>query len=101
MNNGINSLNYFIDKIKLKVLKKKNIGRKFDFLSFPPSSKSFWISLFFLFPIEYPGQLLKKDIYFEAYLTKEWSGVDMEENRSELKIQIKINNFNSRIFLCL
>jgi len=66
-----NSLNYFIDKIKLKVLKKKNIGRKFDFLSFPISSKSFWVSLFFLFPIEYPGQFLQKDIYFEAYLTKE------------------------------
>ena len=66
-----NSLKYFFDKMNLKVLKKRNFGRKFDFLSFPPDSKSFWINLFFLFPIEYPGQLLQKDIYFEAYLTKE------------------------------
>lgn len=65
-----NSLQYFFDKIGLKVLKKRNFGRKFDFLSFPPSSKSFWINLFLLFPVEYPGQLLQKDIYFEAYLSK-------------------------------
>lgn len=64
------SLKYFFDKIGLVVLKKRNFGRKFDFLSYPVASKSFWISLFFLFPVEYPGQLLKKDIYFEAYLTK-------------------------------
>ena len=62
------SLNYFLDKVGLNVLKKRNFGRKFDFLSFSPKSKSFWISLFFLFPIEYPGKILKKDIYFEVYL---------------------------------
>ena len=63
------SLKYFFDKLGLKVLKKRNFGRKFDFLSFSPKSKSFWISFFFLFPLEYPGKILKKDIYFEAYLS--------------------------------
>jgi 2-polyprenyl-3-methyl-5-hydroxy-6-metoxy-1,4-benzoquinol methylase len=63
------SLKYFFDKLGLKVLKKRNFGRKFDFLSFSPKSKSFWISLFFLLPLEYPGKILKKDIYFEAYLS--------------------------------
>jgi len=63
------SLKYFYDKVGLKVLKKRNFGRKFDFLSFSPKSKSFWINLFFLFPVEYPGKILKKDIYFEAYLS--------------------------------
>lgn len=64
------SLDYFFNKLGIKVLKKRNFGRKFDFLSYPPSSKSFWINLFFLLPIEYMGLFLKKDIYFEAYLTK-------------------------------
>lgn len=63
------SLKYFFEKLGLKVLKKRNFGRKFDFLSFSPKSTSFWISLFFLLPLEYPGKILKKDIYFEAYLS--------------------------------
>ena len=63
------SLKYFFDKLELKVLKKRNFGRKFDFLSYSPKSKSFWIDLFFLFPVEYPGQLIQRDIYFEAYLS--------------------------------
>jgi len=65
-----NSLKYFLDKIELKVLKKRNFGRKFDFLSYSPKSKSFWIGLFFLFPVEYPGKLIQRDIYFEAYLSR-------------------------------
>lgn len=64
------SLQYFFDKLGLFVLKKRNFGRKFEFLSYPPLSKSFWSSLFFMLPVEFPGLLLKKDIYFEAYLTK-------------------------------
>ncbi len=64
------SLQFFFDQIELTVLKKRNFGRKFDFLSYPPTSKSFWIGLFFMLPVEYLGLLLKKDIYFEAYLTK-------------------------------
>ncbi|OGU67490.1 MAG: hypothetical protein A2W30_10755 [Ignavibacteria bacterium RBG_16_36_9] len=64
------SLKYFFEKVELTVLKKRNFGRKFDFLSYPPTSKSFWVSLFFLFPVEYPGQLIQRDIYFEAYLSK-------------------------------
>jgi len=64
------SLQYFFDKMSLTVLKKRNFGRKFDFLSYSPTSKSFWVNLLFMFPVEYPGLLLKKDIYFEAYLTK-------------------------------
>jgi ubiquinone/menaquinone biosynthesis C-methylase UbiE len=67
-----NSLKYFLDKVELKVLKKRNFGRKFDFLSYSPKSKSFWIGLFFLFPIEYPGQLIQRDIYFEAYLSRNY-----------------------------
>jgi len=64
------SLQYFFEKVGLKVLIQRNFGRKFDFLSYPPTSKSFWVSLFFLFPVEYPGQLIGRDIYFEAYLSK-------------------------------
>jgi len=64
------SLKYFLDRIELKVLKKRNFGRKFDFLSYSPKNKSFWINLFILFPIEYLGQLMQRDIYFEAYLSK-------------------------------
>lgn len=65
-----NSLNYFFNRLDLKVLKLRNFGRKFEFLSFPPGSKSFWIDLIFLLPTEYIGLLTKKDIYYEAYLTK-------------------------------
>jgi 2-polyprenyl-3-methyl-5-hydroxy-6-metoxy-1,4-benzoquinol methylase len=64
------SLQYFFKKVELSVLKQRNFGRKFDFLSYSPKSKSFWVNLFFLFPFEYPGQLIQRDIYFEAYLSK-------------------------------
>ena len=64
------SLQYFFNKVGVIVLKQRNFGRKFDFLSYSPKSKSFWINLFFLFPFEYPGQLIQRDIYFEAYLSK-------------------------------
>jgi len=65
------SLKFLIDKAGLKIKKLRNFGRKFDFLSYSPKDKGFWISLFFLFPVEILGYLLKKDVYFEVYLTKE------------------------------
>ena len=64
------SLKYFFDKVGLKVLEKRNFGRKFDFLSYSPKTKAFWVNLVLLFPVEYPGQLIKRDVYFEAYLSK-------------------------------
>lgn len=64
------SLKYLFEKVRLKVLIIRNFGRKFDFLSYPPKNKSFWTNLIFLFPTEYPGQLIQRDIYFEAYLSK-------------------------------
>jgi len=65
-----NSLKSFFNDLDLKILKFRNFGRKFEFLSFPPSSKSFWINLVFLLPIEYLGLFLQKDVYFEVYLSK-------------------------------
>lgn len=64
------SLNYFFKKVELEVLKIRNFGRKFDFLSYSPKNKSFWINFLLLFPVEYLGQLMQRDVYFEAYLTK-------------------------------
>ena len=63
------SLEYFFDKVGLKVLEKRNFGRKFDFLSYSPKTKAFWVNILLLFPVEYPGQLIKRDVYFEAYLS--------------------------------
>ena len=64
------SLRSFFNDLGLRVLKFRNFGRKFEFLSYSPQDKSFWINLFFLLPIEYLGFILQKDIYFESYLTK-------------------------------
>ncbi len=47
-----------------------NFGRKCEFLSFPPFTKSFFISLLFLFPVEIVGLLLKRDVYYAVYLKK-------------------------------
>jgi len=68
---NFSSLNFLINKINLQVKYFRNIGRKFDFLSSPPNNKGFWISLFFLFPIEILGHFIKRDVYFEVYLKKE------------------------------
>jgi len=65
------SLKYFFDKLELRVLKMRNFGRKFEFLSYSKRSKTFWTNFFFLFPVEYLGQAIQKDIYFEAYLINE------------------------------
>ncbi|AFH50690.1 SAM-dependent methyltransferase [Ignavibacterium album JCM 16511] len=64
------SLNYIISKAGFKIKLLRNFGRKFDFLSNPINTKAFWVSLIFLLPIELIGYLLKKDVYFEAYLSK-------------------------------
>ena len=69
---GFNSLSFkfLIRKIDMDIKLFRNFGRKFDFLSNSPSQKGFWISLFFLFPIEVIGLILNRDIYLEAYLSK-------------------------------
>jgi SAM-dependent methyltransferase len=64
------SLNFLIKKIDMEIKIFRNFGRKFDFLSTPPNNKGFWISLFFLFPIEVLGYFTKRDVYFEVYLSK-------------------------------
>ncbi len=66
----LNSLTFLIKKLDLEIKYIRNFGRKFDFLSFTPNKKGFWISLFFLFPIEIIGNLIKRDVYIEAYLAK-------------------------------
>lgn len=67
---NLSSFNYVIKKLNLEVRYFRNFGRKFDFLSSSPNKKGFWISLFFLFPIEIAGYIIKRDVYFEAYLAK-------------------------------
>lgn len=64
------SFNYLVKDLGIKFKLFRNIGRKFDFLSSPVFSKGFWISLVFLLPIEMIGSLIKRDVYFEAYLQK-------------------------------
>jgi 2-polyprenyl-3-methyl-5-hydroxy-6-metoxy-1,4-benzoquinol methylase len=65
------SLNFIFDKTNFKIKYMRNFGRKFDFLSCSPNQKGFWLGLFFLFPVEFIGNLLGRDVYYEAYLTKE------------------------------
>lgn len=64
------SLNYLFNSFNFEVKNIRNFGRKMEFLAFPFRSKGFWVNLFFLFPIEIFGNLIKKDIYYEAYLRK-------------------------------
>jgi len=66
-----NSLNFLFLNTNLKIKYLKNVGRKFEFLSSSPLNKSFWISLFFLLPIEFLGKWIGRDLYYEIYLTKE------------------------------
>ena len=65
-----NSLNFLFQKTDMKVRKMRNFGRKFDFLSYNIKSKAFWINLMFLFPVEYLGNIVKRDIYYEVYLMR-------------------------------
>jgi len=64
------SLNYIFDETRLQIKLLRNFGRKFEFLSSSPKHKAFWISFFFLLPIEFIGKLSKKDVYYDAYLSK-------------------------------
>ena len=64
------SLNYIFDKSNLKIEYMRNFGRKFDFLSHKLNQRGFWVGLLFLLPIEFIGNLLNKDVYYEVYLTK-------------------------------
>lgn len=64
------SFKYLLNKLNLEEKYFRNFGRKFDYLSSSPYKKGFWISLFFLFPIEIVGFILKRDVYFESYLSK-------------------------------
>lgn len=63
------SLNIAFQKCGFKVLKMRNFGRKCEFLGFPPGAKGFYIGLFLL-PFEVLGALLRRDVYYEAILTK-------------------------------
>ncbi len=64
------SLSYIFNKLNMKIVNMKNIGRKFDFLSHLPNQRGFWISLIFLFPIEFIGKILNRDVYYAVYLSK-------------------------------
>lgn len=65
------SLTYIFDKTNLKIKSMINSGRRFNFLSHKPTQKGFWINLIFLLPIEFIGKVINKDVYYEAYITKE------------------------------
>lgn len=64
------SLTYALMDSGFKLRQLNNIGRKFDFLGSSPKHKAFWISLFFLLPIEIIAKVIKRDVYFEAYISK-------------------------------
>jgi len=64
------SLKFIIEKSGLQIKYYRNFGRKFEFLSSKMTSRAFWVDLLFLFPVEIIGYLMKRDVYFEAYLIK-------------------------------
>lgn len=65
------SLRNIIGKAGLKIKYSRNFGRKFSFLNFPITNRGFWIDLLFLFPVETIGYIIHRDVYFEAYITKQ------------------------------
>lgn len=65
------SLGYIFNITGLNVLLLRNFGRKFNFLSHPPNKRGFWLNLIFLLPVEFIGKIIGRDVYFEAYVTKE------------------------------
>ena len=67
---NLKSLKYIFNSIDLKIVYLRNFGRKFDFLSYMPYTRGFWISLLFLLPVEFIGKLISRDIYFEVYIKK-------------------------------
>ena len=64
------SLEFIFNKTNLKTKFMRNFGRKFEFLSHNTSQRGFWIGLFLL-PIEFIGNILNRDVYYEAYISKE------------------------------
>ncbi|HPN37153.1 MAG TPA: class I SAM-dependent methyltransferase [Melioribacteraceae bacterium] len=68
---NFNSLKTIINNSGLEIKTLRNFGRKFEFLGNKPFSKDFWISFLFLFPIEFIGLLIKRDVYLEAYVKKQ------------------------------
>ena len=64
------SLEFIFNKTNLKTKFMRNFGRKFEFLSHTTSQRGFWIGLFLL-PIEFIGNILNRDVYYEAYISKE------------------------------
>lgn len=65
-----NSLNFLFNKAGFTTMLFRNFGRKFEFLGYSPKTKGFWINFLFLFPIEYLGKIIQRDVYFEAFLKK-------------------------------
>jgi 2-polyprenyl-3-methyl-5-hydroxy-6-metoxy-1,4-benzoquinol methylase len=65
-----NSLKLIIENAGLHIKYFRNFGRKLEFLGSPVNNKAFWIDLLFLFPVEMIGYIIKRDVYFEAYVTK-------------------------------
>ncbi len=64
------SLIFAANKVYLNIKKIRNFGRRFELLGSSPKHKSFWINLFFLFPVEFLGKMIQKDVYSEFYLSK-------------------------------
>ena len=64
------SLEFIFNKTNLKIKFMRNFGRKFEFLSHTTLQRGFWIGLFLL-PIEFIGNILNRDVYYEAYISKE------------------------------
>jgi 2-polyprenyl-3-methyl-5-hydroxy-6-metoxy-1,4-benzoquinol methylase len=64
------SLMLIIKYSGLQIKYFRNFGRKMEFLGSPITNKTFWINLLFLFPVELIGYLIKRDVYFEAYVSK-------------------------------
>ncbi|MBL1213280.1 MAG: class I SAM-dependent methyltransferase [Ignavibacteriae bacterium] len=65
-----NSLSFIFNETNFKIKLMQNTGRMFNFLGHKPTGRGFWINLFFLFPVEIIGKLIKKDVYYESYVQK-------------------------------
>ncbi|MDR3667129.1 MAG: class I SAM-dependent methyltransferase [Ignavibacteriaceae bacterium] len=63
------SLDYIVEKVKLRVIIKKNFACHLEFLKYPLLSVGFYTTLSFL-PIYLLAALIKKEVYFELYLEK-------------------------------
>jgi ubiquinone/menaquinone biosynthesis C-methylase UbiE len=63
------SLKYLINDLNFKILIFRNIGRRFEFLSSKPYQPIFWVMLL-LTPIDFLAVILKKDYYYQTFITK-------------------------------